>query len=115
MPRKSESLISARVVSWLASIPRTIVRKRRATSGLKGLPDITACCNGFHIELEGKSASGITSPKQQYYLRKYSECGAIAGIYYTLADAQRIVYEGLAAKGLILPKNLFSEHFDQQN
>lgn len=109
MPRRSESNTSRRVIAWLRKMPSTVARKRRAVGGLKGMPDVTACSHGILLELEGKVPGGRVSPKQEFYIRQFQAAGAISGVYYSLADVQRMVYFGMKERGIVLDPALFSE------
>lgn len=79
----SEKTVKANLVKKLNQIPGCFVKRREATSGLRGQPDITGIINGIRLELEIKVNSAKPTEKQKNWIRKWESYGAIAGCYET--------------------------------
>lgn len=109
MPRNAESQLTRQALSSVEKIPRSWFRKRRATAGLQGHPDITGVIEGVRVELEAKVPGGKVSQKQKYILAKYEACGAITGVFVTVEEFQRLIFDGLQKKGIHVNRNYFTQ------
>lgn len=94
--RVSEKSIVDKIMRWLKSLPLCNARKRRGGISNAGQPDIEGCICGLHFEIEVKAPDGRLSKLQAAKLKQWGRAGAITGVAYSLDDARRIIYQGLA-------------------
>jgi hypothetical protein len=106
--------LNKNVVKWLNTLPNTFAHKRPGSVFFRGLPDVYACCKGYAIEIEGKLEGNKPTPMQESSLFLLFEAGAIVGVYHSLEEAQRIVYDGLIARGVEIEKSYFKKLFKDE-
>ena len=102
--KREEKQIQEKIIKWLNKQPYTIVHKRFANAyNAKGMPDITGAIGGLCLEIEVKTETGVLSPKQEYYIRKFREHCVIIIVARDLETVQRElspVYEAIS-KGIL--------------
>ena len=101
-----EKTLTNKIIKSLNNIDGVWVYKRYAPSGNEaGQPDITGIAKGLRVEIEVKAPHRrdvfeeaelsdlidknlqIASKRQQYYIKKYKELGAITGVVTGLDQA----------------------------
>jgi len=95
-----ETAITKKIIKALNQLDRCLVYKRLAGPHRKGKPDITGCINGCRIEIEVKLPGGEPTPKQQQWLDRWDEVGAITGCVTSVEEALDILKRWINAKGV---------------
>lgn len=88
-----ESAISKRIVDWINAQPGCHAEKRW-TGGIysrRGAADIVACVRGRHVEIETKRPGEAPTRSQLMALATWQRAGAVAGMAWSLEDAQAIL------------------------
>jgi len=86
----SESAIQTGILKYLKGLPNTWAVKI-VTSNKNGTPDILACVEGQFIALEVKTASGSTSPIQDFQLSQISGAGGVSAIVRSIDDVKKVL------------------------
>ena len=98
--KQKESVLNKNVVDWLNGIKSCVAYKRAATMANRGKPDVSGCLAGVRIELEGKVGDNKPTALQRDWLKKWRAANAITGVYWSLEQAQQIVVEAAAERGI---------------
>lgn len=83
MSKNAETLVQDKVIKYLKQLQLSghpLIYERRQAGGLagnEGAPDLWACYNGIHIEIEMKVIGGVPSPKQESFERKCRNFGIL--------------------------------------
>lgn len=101
--KKSEKQLTNEIIRFLNNYQskKIWVYKRFACGNEAGQPDITGICDGRRVEIEVKaphldkgsvtSNLELGSNLQRYYIRKYAELGAIAGVVCGLKQVKELM------------------------
>lgn len=98
--KQKESTLNKNVVDWLNTIKSCVAYKRAATMSNRGKPDVSGCLAGVRIELEGKVGDNKPTALQATWLKKWQAADAITGVYWSLEQAQQIVADAAAKRGI---------------
>jgi Holliday junction resolvase len=86
----SESAIQTGILKYLKSLPNTWAVKI-VTSNKNGTPDILACVEGQFVALEVKTASGSTSPIQDFQISQITGAGGTAAVVRSVDDVKKVL------------------------
>lgn len=90
MPLEKE--IVNRIVKFLWTVPRCVVRKRHGTvMGVAGDPDLYGTIAGRHFELEVKREGNPPTVLQQQRIEEWRAAGATAGIVHSVEEAREVL------------------------
>lgn len=89
----SEKAITNSILRYLNSIPKCVAYKVPGTAIDNGRPDIAGCIDGKAIQIEVKTVDTDwkVTDKQMANLMKWSECGALCLVTYSLAFVKEII------------------------
>ena len=89
----SESAIVNSILKYLNSVPGCVADKVEGTAKKSGKPDINGCLNGksIRIEVTTPDTDWQVTPQQMANLQKWSECGALCMVAYSLKFVKTII------------------------
>lgn len=110
----TEKTITNKILKYLNSLPRCVAYKVPGTAVSSGRPDISGCINGRAIQIEVKTVDTDweVTKQQMANLMKWSECGALCLVTYSLEFVKEIITpKGIRLKRLVRkePKQCLSE------
>ena len=70
--------LTNKIIKKLNKIDKCFVKKRYAGPMQKGQPDITGCIDSIRIEIEVKLPGNTPTPKQEEWLKRWYDVGAIS-------------------------------------
>lgn len=101
---KKEVDMNKDVADWICTLRLDEIEgygeKRHVYLNQYGHPDVSGAMCGFRIEIEGKLGDNKPTKIQEKRLRQWKATGAITGVYWSLEQAQQIVFDGLAERGV---------------
>lgn len=100
----SEKAITNSILKYLNSLPHCVAYKVPGSAVNNGRPDITGCIAGKAIQIEVKTMDDDwqVTKQQMANLMKWSECGALCIVTYSLAFVKEIITPyGIRLKRLI--------------
>jgi hypothetical protein len=88
-----ETKLKVRILKYLASFGKDIwfFKVAGGPFQMPGVPDIIGCYRGKMFGIEAKSKSGKPTDRQLHEIEKINAAGGVAGLAYSLEDAQAIM------------------------
>lgn len=87
--------VVTKIMNWINGLPNgKAINIHGSVYSEKGTPDIIGCIDTKFVAFECKKPKGKPTKIQEHRIKQWLKCGAIAGIVYSLEEAQKL-YEKL--------------------
>ena len=94
MVKGPESLITAKIMTWLKKQPRCWCFKVHGNRfQISGLPDIIGLCDGHFFAIEVKQPDEVPTKLQQHFIDLIVSCGGTAFAAHSLDEVKDVWFQ----------------------